>query len=262
MDMVLLKVRNLTKKFGGVTALDNVTLDLLECSITGLIGPNGSGKTTLFNVINGFYAPDAGTVTFNGKNISDLSVAKITRNWIARTFQEPRLFRELSVLENLLLGFRHERNERLWSAFFQTKLIQQTEAQNAMRVERLLEELKLADKVNEPAGNLSYGQQKLIEFERAEIMSPKLLLLDEPMAGLNPKVIPLMLEKIRKIRDSGKTIFIVTHNWDIVFDLCESVFVMDSGKIIASGVPEKIQDNPNVITAYLGTKAKRYVNFR
>ena len=229
-----LEIENLRKHFGGVSAVDGVSLALETGRIYGLIGPNGSGKTTLFNCITGVERRDAGRVAFNGERIDGLKPWVIAQKGIGRTFQVIRVFPELSALENLMVV---------------------TRGSGAAVRERALELLtfvRLEGLRDEYAGNLSYGQQKLVEFVRVLMRDPSLILLDEPAAGVNRTLLNDLLDAVRRLRDRGKTILLVEHDMKVVMGLCETVFVLDHGEKIAEGPPGVIQTDERVIEAYFG----------
>ena len=230
----ILQVRNLVKRFGGVTAVNRVSLSLEAGKIYGLIGPNGSGKTTLFNCITGIEACDSGAVGFKGRRIDGLKPHQIFHRGIGRTFQIIRVFPELTALENLLV---------VTTGDF---------APARQRAEELLRFVKLEALADEYAGNLSYGQQKLVEFIRVLMTDPELILLDEPAAGVNRTLLNELLEAVKALRDRGKTIFLVEHDMKVVMGLCETVFVLDHGEKLAEGPPGVIQADERVIEAYFG----------
>ena len=230
----ILQVRNLVKRFGGVTAVNRVSLSLEAGKIYGLIGPNGSGKTTLFNCITGIEASDSGAVGFKGRRIDGLKPHQIFHRGLGRTFQIIRVFPELTALENLLV---------VTTGDF---------APARQRAEELLRFVKLEALADEYAGNLSYGQQKLVEFIRVLMTDPELILLDEPAAGVNRTLLNELLEAVKALRDRGKTIFLVEHDMKVVMGLCETVFVLDHGEKLAEGPPGVIQADERVIEAYFG----------
>ncbi len=234
MATAVLEIDGLSKRFGGVTAVDNVSLSLEPGRIYGLIGPNGSGKTTLFNCITGVERCQAGRVVFNGERIDGLKPYEIARKGIGRTFQVIRVFPELSALENLLVVTRGS--------------LAAAEA----RALELLRFVKLEGLRDEYAGNLSYGQQKLVELVRVLMRDPSLILLDEPAAGVNRTLLNDLLDAVRRLRDEGKTVLLVEHDMKVVMGLCEAVFVLDHGEKIAEGPPGVIQADERVIEAYFG----------
>ena len=229
-----LEVVRLVKRFGGVTAVNGCTLALERGRIYGLIGPNGSGKTTLFNCITGLEVRDAGVIRFRGRRIDGLRAHRVAGLGVARTFQVIRVFPELTALENLLVVSRGDRPAA------------------TRRSRELLAFVGLEALADEPAGSLSYGQQKLLEFVRVLMMDPALVLLDEPAAGVNRTLLNDLLAAIRRLRDEGRTILIVEHDMKVVMGLCEHVFVLDHGEKIAEGPPEAIQKDERVIEAYFG----------
>jgi ABC-type branched-subunit amino acid transport system ATPase component len=230
----ILQVRNLVKSFGGVTAVNGVSLALEAGKIYGLIGPNGSGKTTLFNCITGIERRDGGAIGFKGRRIDGLKPHQVFHRGIGRTFQVIRVFPELTALENLLV---------VTSGDY---------ARSRTRAEELLRFVKLERLADEYAGNLSYGQQKLVEFIRVLMTDPELILLDEPAAGVNRTLLNELLDAVRALRDRGKTIFLVEHDMKVVMGLCEMVFVLDHGEKLAEGPPGVIQSDERVIEAYFG----------
>ena len=230
----ILEVRNVTKRFGGVTAVNRVSLSLEPGKIYGLIGPNGSGKTTLFNCITGIEPRDTGVIRFKQRRIDGLKPHQVFHLGLGRTFQVIRVFPELTALENLLVVTMGEyRRARA-------------------RAEELLRFVQLESLAGEYAGNLSYGQQRLVEFVRVLMTDPNLILLDEPAAGVNRTLLNELLDAVRALRDRGKTIFLVEHDMKVVMDLCETVFVLDHGGKLAEGPPAAIQTDERVIEAYFG----------
>ena len=239
----LLTVDHLTKVFGGVRAVDECSLSVAEGTITALIGPNGSGKTTLFNMITGYLPADSGRVAFDGKDVTGRDPGKLYRAGLSRTFQQARVFPQLSVLENLVIaaGYR-------WSQLFTRRVA----AADRDRADELLEEFRLAPVADLLAGELSYGQRKLLEFAAVLMSSPRLVLLDEPTAGVNPVMIDTMERHIRSRHAAGITFLIVEHDMTFVMRLCDPVVVLDSGRQIFAGRPTDVQTNPLVLDAYLG----------
>lgn len=251
--MILLAVQRITKSFGGLVAVNNVSFEVESGQIVGLIGPNGAGKTTVFNVITGIYRPDKGEVIFNGQSITLKKSHEIVKLGIARTFQTIRLFSQLSVLENVLAGFHCRTNSWIFSAMLRLPKGRREERQKVEEALRLLEFVGIKEHYDLPAGSLSYGNQRLLEIARALATSPKLLILDEPAGGMNEKETVELIQLIRKIRDRGITVLLIEHDMNVVMDVCEKVVVLEYGSKIAEGTPEEIKRNPRVIEAYLGT---------
>ena len=224
----LLEVNGLTKKFGGITAVNNCSFEVQEGSITALIGPNGSGKTTAFNIITGYLKADSGSIAFQGKQIAEPNPASLYRSGLSRTFQQARIFPEISVLENLIVASGYS-----WKGLFGAR----TTKADRVRAGEMLEEFKLSALADFYASELSYGQRKLLEFASVLMSSPKLVLLDEPTAGVNPVMIETMERHIRARHAAGVTFLIVEHDMQLVMRLCDPVIVLDHGAMIAKGTP-------------------------
>jgi ABC-type branched-subunit amino acid transport system ATPase component len=239
----LLAVQGLTKTFGGIRALDQCSFEIAEGSVSALIGPNGSGKTTAFNVITGYQPADGGRLTFRGRAVQRPDPCHLQRLGLARTFQQARVFAGLSVLENVVLG----RNQA-WHALLRRRV----SGPDRRRAEDLLEEFGLAAHAGRPAGHLSYGQRKLLEFASVLMSEPILVLLDEPTAGINPIMIKTMEDHIRRRHAQGVTFLIVGHEMQFVMRLCDPVIVLDRGRPIACASPGEVQNDPRVLDAYLG----------
>jgi len=252
--MAMLQVQNLVKEFDGIKAADDIVFEVVENSICGLVGPNGSGKTTVFNLICGYLKPDRGKIFFDGKQITSLSPHKISRLGIGRTFQNIRLFPQISVLDNVMLGFKYDKGEKFSSALFQTKRMKKEEKQNLLKAEEILKFVDLIEKRNVLAEHLSHGQRKLLELARILALEPALFLLDEPFAGLFPETKRTMLNLIRKLKEQGKTILFIEHDMNSVMGIAEKVIVLNYGKKIAEGKPDDVRNNKEVLNAYLGKR--------
>ena len=249
-----LRVRELRKTFGGITAVDGASFEVEEGTITGLIGPNGAGKSTTFNLITGVYTPTAGSVTFQGQEITGLQPEEVANRGLVRTFQIARELEEMTVLENMLLAPRDQRGERLVASVV-PGLRSGVDDQERELLERAWETLELFEidhLAGEDAGGLSGGQRKLLELARALMTEPEMLLLDEPFAGVNPTLEEKLLDRIHALREEGYTFLLVEHDIDLIMDNCEHVIVMHQGSVLAEGPPEEIRDNEEVIDAYLG----------
>ena len=248
----MLEVVDLEKNFGGIKAVDGCSLKVEQGSITGLIGPNGAGKTTLFNLITGFYAPDGGEIWFSGERINGLSPHKIARRALTRTFQVPRELKEMTVLENLMVVPENQVGERIWNSFFRPGVVRHQERELRDEALEVLEFVELIDLANEYAKNLSSGQKKLLELARTLMAEPKMILLDEPGAGVNPTLMRKLTRNIENLRQRGKTFFLIEHDMDLIMNLCDTVIVMNKGRQLAEGTPDEIRKNESVLEAYLG----------
>ena len=255
-DAPILKVAGLTKNFGGLRAVHNIDLELYPGDLAGLIGPNGAGKTTVFNLITGVYVPTSGNIIFNAQEISGLAPHVINQMGIARTFQNIRLFPNLTVLENVCIAYHSHAGYSMQDAVLRNATFEAKEKELIEKAQDFLEIFQLEDRQGEIARNLPYGKQRRLEIARALAADPKLLCLDEPAAGMNPAESVALMDLIHFIRDRFKlTILLIEHQMRVVMGVCEKITVMDFGEKIAYGVPKEIQSNPRVVEAYLGPGA-------
>ncbi len=247
----IVKGSNISRQFGGLKAVDVEHLEIQRGVITALIGPNGAGKTTLFNLLTGFDVPDTGEWSFNGTSLQKVPAYKVARRGMVRTFQLTKVLSKLTVIENMRLGATGQRGERFWSAPFRPLWSSQEDA-NTQRADELLARFKLDAKREDFAGSLSGGQRKLLEMARSLMVDPELIMLDEPMAGVNPALKQSLLGHVKSLRDEGRTVLFVEHDMDMVRDISDWVIVMAQGKIVAEGTPDQVMSNQAVIDAYLG----------
>jgi branched-chain amino acid transport system ATP-binding protein len=250
---VHLSVRELVKDFGGLRAVDRCSLDVQRGTITGLIGPNGAGKTTLFNLITGFYKPDGGLVIFRGENITGLPPHAVFHKGLCRTFQIPREFKEMTVLENLMLVPAQQKGEKLFYPWFRPGAVRQQERQIYDKAIDVLEFVNLIHLKDEYARNLSGGQKKLLELARAMMSDPQMILLDEPGAGVNPTLMKQLIGYIEKLcYEGGVTFLLIEHDMDLVMNLCNPIIVMSEGRKLTEGTPDEVRRDQRVLDAYLG----------
>jgi neutral amino acid transport system ATP-binding protein len=249
---MLLSAKGLSKSFGGIRAVNNAYLDVPQGSITGLIGPNGAGKTTLFNLLSNFIRPDKGEVFLDGQPIHQLPPYQIALKGCVRTFQVARVLSRLTVLENMLLASPGQTGENFLKVWFQGAKIRQQEQENRLKALDILDSIGLGEKAQDYAGALSGGQRKLLEIGRALMTEPKLILLDEPAAGVNPTLIAQINDHIIEWNRQGITFLIIEHNMDVIMSLCHHIWVLAEGTNLADGIPSEIQKNERVLKAYLG----------
>ena len=254
--MALLDVKNLTKHFGGLTAVGDVTVELNEGELVGIIGPNGAGKTTLFNLLTGVYEPSEGTVTLDGHLLNGKAPYKIASLGLGRTFQNIRLFKDLTVLDNVLIAFGNQHKPHTFASFFRLPAFYKNEEDLKNKALDLLKIFDLDKEAETLAKNLAYGQQRRLEIVRALATEPKILFLDEPAAGMNPQETAELTELIRRIKNEFNiTIMLIEHDMSLVMEVTERIYVLEYGRLIAHGTPDEIKSNERVIEAYLGGEA-------
>lgn len=245
----MLKVKNLTKYFGGIKAVNSCSFEIGKGKITALIGPNGSGKTTIFNLISGIVKIDQGKIFFETQDITDFSVEKISNSGISRVFQQSKLFKNLTVQENLLLAIDNE-DTKFWKNIFGLNKINK---EKLGKVRKILKEFGILEMENKVANDLSFGQKRLVELARTILNPHKLLMLDEPVAGVNPKIRKIIINLLLKLKKNGETILLIEHDMGFTLGLADDIIVLDAGKVIATGNPSEIKNNKLVLEAYLGT---------
>ena len=253
---MFLEIDSLAMQFGGLSALRNVSMRIEEGEIHGLIGPNGSGKTTTFNVVSGYYKPSGGRIIFRKKDITGQPAYKITATGFARTFQNLRLFKSMTVLENVLVGMGHHAKTGLWQEFINPIAVRREEKGFIEKAMKLLELLGIANLADYPATSLSYGHQRRVEIARALGTDPTILLLDEPAAGLNDVESENLRQTLVRVRASGVTIFLIEHDMKLVMGMCDIITVLDYGRKIAEGSCDRVSNDPVVIEAYLGKEER------
>jgi branched-chain amino acid transport system ATP-binding protein len=251
----MLELRSVARRFGGMKAVDGVSLTVQRGEIAGLIGPNGAGKTTLFNLAAGSLAPSGGAILLDGQPIESEPAHRRLARGLGRTFQIPRPFPEMSVLENLLVAARQQAGERIWPNFLAPRRIAAEEKRNIEKARELLAFVTLDRLADQPARILSGGQRKLLELARVMMAEPQIILLDEPAAGVNAQLLDTIVARIQDINRRGVTLLIIEHNMDVIIRLCARVFVMAEGRLLAEGAPRDIARDPRVIEAYLGRTA-------
>ncbi len=252
--MSLLEVRGVTRTFGGVRAVDNASFDVAAGSITALIGPNGAGKSSLFNIVSGFLRAERGSVTFAGRTIERRAPHRIAQAGLVRTFQTPRALTKMSVLENVLLAAPHHPGERLGRVFATPRTTRSHESGAEREARRLLKLVRLDRQADDYAGTLSGGERKLLDFARVLMTEPRLILLDEPMAGVNPTLGRQLLEHIVEVRGKrGVTFLLIEHDLDLVMRASDTVVVMNEGRILTAGTPDEVRSDERVVDAYLGS---------
>ena len=255
MDSAILTTADLARDFDGFRAVDGVDLTIRRGTITGLIGPNGAGKTTLFNLLTGTLRPSAGTVTLNGTDVTGLTPDRLFAAGMGRTFQLPRPFARMTVLENLMLAPIGQAGETILGPFLSRAAVRAQESHIRARAEEVLDFVTLLPLADHPAGQISGGQMKLLELARVMMGDPELILLDEPAAGVNPTLTGVLIEKIEELNRQGKTFLVIEHDMDFVMRHCTPVIVLVDGRVVFEGTPEQAQANPVLLDAYLGAKA-------
>ena len=251
----LLRASGLRKRFGGVRAVHDISLDIPRGAVFAIIGPNGAGKSTLLNLLSGVFRPDAGTVTFDGIDVTRVRAHRRVRHGIARTFQKIRLFKQLSALDNVVAGFHVHAAIPAWQYVVHGPAFRANHARCRAEAARLLAFMGLEARADVAAGSLSYGERRMLEIARSLATSPRLLMVDEPAAGLNAREVETLVERLRTLRRDGLTILVVEHNMDLVMTIADRVLVIDYGQHLFEGAPAEVQRHPGVIAAYLGDEA-------
>ena len=249
---MLLQASGLSKRFGGVRAVQDISLNIPRGAVFAIIGPNGAGKSTLLNLLSGIYRPDTGAVTFDGADLTSVQAHRRVRHGIARTFQKIRLFRQLSALDNVVAGFHIHAHLPAWQYVVHGPAFRANHARCRAEAARLLAFMGLEPRANVAAGALSYGERRMLEIARALATAPRLLMVDEPAAGLNAQEVETLVERLQMLRRDGLTILVVEHNMDLVMTIADRVLVIDYGQHLFEGAPAEVQRHPGVIAAYLG----------
>ncbi|SEW09149.1 ABC transporter ATP-binding protein [Halobacterium jilantaiense] len=248
----VLRTEDLRKTFGGLTATDDVTMEVERGTITGMIGPNGAGKSTFFNLVSGFYQPDGGKVLVNGEETTDMEPHEVTEHGLVRTFQTPRKLEGMTVREAMLVGPQNQLGESVVPLFTQPGAVETEERRNLERAEELLERFEIARLADQPATDISGGQLKLVELARAMLAEPDVLLLDEPVAGVNPTLANKLKAIIRELNEDGITFLIIEHDMGFIMDLADPIVVLNQGAVLMEGTPEAVRSDDRVVEAYLG----------
>ena len=251
-DDIVLRVDDLQKSFGGLSATDHATFGVERGTITGLIGPNGAGKSTIFNLISGFYEPDGGRVAVNGTDVTGMEPYEVADHGLIRTFQTPRKLEGMTVREAMLVGPREQPGESFHRLFTSPGAVGESEAANLADAERILADFEIDHLATQPATDISGGQTKLVELARAMLAEPEILLLDEPVAGVNPTLAKKLKSQIRRLNDRGTTFLLIEHDMEFVMDLADPIVVLDQGSVLTEGSPEGVRNDQRVIDAYLG----------
>ena len=251
-ESLVLRVDDLQKSFGGLTATDHATFGVERGTITGLIGPNGAGKSTVFNLISGFYEPDGGTVAVNGTDVTGMEPYEVAERGLVRTFQTPRKLEGMTVREAMLVGPRNQPGESFVRLFTSPGTVAESESKSLADAERILRDFEIDHLAEQPATDISGGQMKLVELARAMLAEPEVLLLDEPVAGVNPTLAKKLKSQIRRLNGRGTTFLLIEHDMEFVMDLADPIVVLDQGSVLTEGTPRSVRNDRRVVDAYLG----------